>query len=190
MTSKVRGMSSSQTTGYMQVFPFYVISYCDSSLTDGKPYNNIYNEYLYLKYFGINSNSDSNYLHNNYYRNNKVVKALIDYARSNNVITDEDWDTLCNYKSPLVNVQQILQNGRINITFGISFYNAFVSSSKNTVYDVLSSYCGDNNSTVEDIFYRNILVKLIMEATFYEDKYNHNCQVTYSIYINNTEFQL
>lgn len=172
------------------MFPFYVISYCDSSLTDGKPYNNIYNEYLYLKYFGINSNSDSNYLHNNYYRNNKVVKALIDYARSNNVITDEDWDTLCNYKSPLVNVQQILQNGRINITFGISFYNAFVSSSKNTVYDVLSSYCGDNNSTVEDIFYRNILAKLIMEATFYEDKYNHNCQVTYSIYINNTEFQL
>lgn len=52
---------NSKTTGYMQLFPFYVIDYCESDLTDGEPYYTIYGFYEYVKLITPKEKMEWNY---------------------------------------------------------------------------------------------------------------------------------
>lgn len=186
---------NSKTTGYMQLFPFYVIDYCESDLTDGEPYYTIYGFYEYVKlitskekWSGITEDS---YKHYNNYRSNGeigiVTKAIINYAINNGVIKEHQYDILKHYQSSLDDVQKVLTDGKINITFGITFLSAF-NTYKTTDYDALKSYCGDSKSPREDIFYRNTLATLIEEDVIYEKEYVN--EVNYGININSAFVEL
>ena len=186
---------NSKTTGYMQLFPFYVIDYCESDLTDGEPYYTIYGFYEYVKlitskekWSGITEDS---YKHYNNYRSNGeigiVTKAIINYAINNGVIKEHQYDILKHYQSSLDDVQKVLTDEKINITFGITFLSAF-NTYKTTDYDALKSYCGDSQSPREDIFYRNTLATLIEEDVIYEKEYVN--EVNYGININSAFVEL
>lgn len=163
--------STNDVIGYMQISVMYVDGYCKFKSNDTR---------------------------GTYYGNGSNVDAIIDYAFSKNILTNDVNDTFLNSQQKNVadrfeKIQPLLDKPFINITMGTAKLHQCLYE-KGNIYDGLKFYCCgydfsvDTHSPKEDSLYRDTLANLIGEELLYESETeNHNYEF---ITINNVNVKL
>lgn len=163
--------STNDVIGYMQISVMYVDGYCKFKSNDTR---------------------------GTYYENGSNVDAIIDYAFSKNILTNDVNDTFLNSQQKNVadrfeKIQPLLDKPFINITMGTAKLHQCLYE-KGNIYDGLKFYCCgydfsvDTHSPKEDSLYRDTLANLIGEELLYESETeNHNYEF---ITINNVNVKL